>query len=71
MFIKENPNRKKKQRENCHKLCNEKRHHPFEFEEKSIESEITVSSEFPSAGKVTGEQILGPEEINKSKRAGL
>ena len=36
-----------------------------------METEITTQSEFPNGGKATVEQILGSEEINKSKRAGL
>ena len=42
-----------------------------EFSEKSIETERTTWSEFPNGGKVIVEQIIVPEEINKSKRAGL
>ena len=33
--------------------------------------ETETCSEFPHAGKAIVEQILVPEEINKSKRAGL
>ena len=36
-----------------------------------METEITTQSEFPNGGKAIVEQILGSEEINKSKRAGL
>ena len=42
-----------------------------EFDGKSMETETTTWSEFPNGGKATVEQILVPEEINKSKRAGL
>ena len=31
----------------------------------------TTSAEFPSGGKVTIEQILTSEELNKSKRKGM
>ena len=34
-----------------------------------METEV-IWSEFPNEGKATVEQILAPEEINKSKRAG-
>ena len=43
----------------------------FEFDRKLMESETTTWSEFPIGGKAIVEQILMPEEINKSKRAGL
>ena len=43
----------------------------FEFIGKSMETETIKWSEFPYGGKVIVEQILAPEEINKSKRAGL
>ena len=38
---------------------------------KSMETETTTWSKFPSGGKAFVEQILALEEINKSKRAGL
>ena len=38
---------------------------------KSMVTETTTWLEFPDGGKVIVEQILGSEEINKSKRAGL
>ena len=40
------------------------------FDGKSMETE-TATSEFLSGGKAIVEQILGSEEINQSKRAGL
>ena len=43
----------------------------IEFIGKSMESEITTSSEFPNGGKAILEQILVSKEINKSKSAGL
>ena len=42
-----------------------------EFDGKSMETETTTWSEFANRGKTIVEQILAPEEINKSKRAGL
>ena len=36
-----------------------------------METETTTRSEFSNSGKVNVEQILGSEEINKSKRPGL
>ena len=42
-----------------------------EYDEKSMETEITTLSEFPNGGKAIVEQILASEEINKSKRVGL
>ena len=46
-----------------------------EFDGKSMETETTTWSEFPIIGKAIAEQNviveLVPEEINKSKRAGL
>ena len=42
-----------------------------EFDGKSMETETTTWSEFHNGGKAIVEQILGSEEINKSKRAGL
>ena len=47
--------------QNSHKQCNEK----------SMKTETTLWSEFPNGGKAIVEEILGSEEINKSKRAGL
>ena len=41
------------------------------FGRKSMETETTISSEFPNGGKAIVEQILAPDEINKSKRVGL
>ena len=38
---------------------------------KSIETDTTTWSEFPNGGEAIVEQILGSEERNKSKRAGL
>ena len=43
----------------------------FEFEGKSMENETTTWSEFFNGGKATTEQILGSDERNRSKRAGL
>ena len=40
------------------------------FEGKSMETE-TTTSEFPNGGKAAVGQLLGSEEINNSKRAGL
>ena len=42
----------------------------FDFDGKAMESE-TTTSEFPKGGKAIVEQMLGSEEGNKSKRAGL
>ena len=42
----------------------------FVFEGKSMETE-TTTSEFPNGGKAAVGQLLGSEEINNSKRAGL
>ena len=42
----------------------------FVFDGKSMETE-TATSDFLSGGKAIVEQILGSEEINQSKRAGL
>ena len=36
-----------------------------------METETTILSEFPNGGKAIVEQILAPDEINKSKRVGL
>ena len=36
-----------------------------------MKTETTSWSEFPNGGKAIVEEILGSEEINKSKRAGL
>ena len=36
-----------------------------------METQTTTWSEFPNGGKAILEQILVPEERNKSKRAGL
>ena len=58
------------QLKNTHKLCN-KTGHPFEFDEKSVETEITTWSEFTNEWKVIVEQILASEEINQSERARL
>ena len=44
---------------------------PFKFDWKSVETEATAWSEFPSGGKAIVEQTLAWEEINESKRAGL
>ena len=41
-----------------------------EFDGKSMETETTAWSEFPSGGKAIVEQILASEIRNKSKRAG-
>ena len=41
------------------------------FDGKLMETETTSWSEFPNGGKAIVEQILTPEEINKSERAGL
>ena len=41
----------------------------FVFDGKSMETE--TATEFLSGGKAIVEQILGSEEINQSKRAGL
>ena len=38
----------------------------FEFEGKSMETEVTTWSEFPKGGKATKEQILGSEVTNIS-----
>ena len=43
----------------------------FAFDGKSMETKTTTWSEFPNGGKAIVEQILAPEEINKSKRAAL
>ena len=43
----------------------------FEFIGKSMETETTTWSEFPTGGKSFVEQILASEDRNKSKRAGL
>ena len=44
----------------------------FEYDWKSMETETSFTwSEFANAGIAIEEQILAPEEINKSKRAGL
>ena len=43
----------------------------FEFEGKSTENETTTWSEFFNGGKATAKQILGSDERNRSKRAGL
>ena len=43
----------------------------FEFDWTLMETETTTWSEFLHGGKVTVEQILASEEINKSKRAEL
>ena len=42
-----------------------------EFDGKSMETQTTTWSEFPNGAKAIVEQILAPEEKNKSKRAGL
>ena len=42
-----------------------------EFDGKSMETETTTWSAFPNGGKAIVEQLLAPEERNKSKRAGL
>ena len=42
-----------------------------EYDGKSMETETTTWSEFPSGGKAIAEQILASEERNKSKKAGL
>ena len=42
-----------------------------EYDEKSMESETRTISESPNGGKAIVEQILAPQERNKSKRAGL
>ena len=42
-----------------------------EYDGKSMETETTTWSEFLDRGKAIVEQILAPEEINKSKRAEL
>ena len=42
-----------------------------EFDEKSMETEISTWSEFSYGGKAIVEQILASEERHKSKRAGL
>ena len=41
----------------------------FEFVRESMETETTTWSEISNVGKAIVEQILVPEEINKSKRA--
>ena len=43
----------------------------FEFEGKSMGTETAIWSESPNGYKATVVQILGSEERNKSKRAGL
>ena len=43
----------------------------FEFVENSMKTEAKIWSEFPSGREAFKEQILAPEETNKSKRAGL
>ena len=42
-----------------------------EYDGKLMETETTTWLEFPNLGNAIVEQILAPEEINKSKRAGL
>ena len=42
-----------------------------EYDGKSMDTEITTWSEFPTGWKTILEQILASEEINKSKKAGL
>ena len=42
-----------------------------EYDEKSMESETRTISESPNGGKAIVEQILAPQERNKSKWAGL
>ena len=43
----------------------------FEFDRKSMETEIKTWSEFPNVEKAIIEQIIASEERHKSKRAGL
>ena len=43
----------------------------FKFDGKSMETETTTWSEFPNERKIIVKQIIPPEEINKSNRAGL
>ena len=43
----------------------------FEFDRKSIETETKAWSELPNGEEANVEQILAPNEINKSKRVGL
>ena len=45
-----------------------KRGIPFEFVGKLMGTEKITWSEFPYGGNATVEQILGSEEINKSKK---
>ena len=58
------------QHKNSNKLCNETGH-PNLCLKKSIETEITTSSELPNGGKATVEKILVSQLINKAKRPGL
>ena len=51
---KDHPNQLK----NSHKLCKEMGHPFFEFEGKSVETEITTSAKFPNGGKAIVELIL-------------
>ena len=44
---------------------------PFEFTQKSMETETTTWSKFTNRGKAIVEQKLGLKDRNKSKRAGL
>ena len=44
---------------------------PFQVDGKSMETEATTWSKFPSGEKANVEQILVSEYRNKSKRAGL
>ena len=57
------------QHENSHKLCDETGHPVVNF--MKSQWKLRQQHEFPNGGKAIVEQILVPEEINKSKRAGL
>ena len=64
---KDHPN----QHENSHKLCHETGVSRCEFDGKSMETETTTWLKFPNKRKASVEQIIGPEEINKSESTGL
>ena len=54
--------------ENSHKLCNEKGYPFLNLKESQWKQH---DQEFSNGGKATAEQMLGSEEINKSKRIRL
>ena len=57
------------QHENRHKLCDETGHPILSLLECQWELRQQRDHKFSSGGKAIVEQILGSEEINKSKRA--